>query len=59
MRLQRVDGHRDPDLCCAAFSWGAEKYLDMKMLLDPLEEQLDLPAQPVELCNRVCWYLSL
>ena len=44
MRHQHVDGQRDSDLCCAAFSWGAEKDLDMKMLLDPLEEQLDLPA---------------
>ena len=59
MRHQRVDGHLDPDLCCATFFWGAEKDLDMKMLLDSLEEQLDLPAQPVELCNRVCGYTSL
>jgi hypothetical protein len=31
---------------------GAEERFDTKMLFDPLEEQLDSPAQAVKLVNR-------
>ena len=33
---------------------GAQELLDPQMLLDPLEEQLDLPAVLVELGDHVC-----
>jgi hypothetical protein len=29
--------------------------LDSKILFDPFEEQLDLPAAFEEQCNRQCW----
>ena len=39
----------DPYLRLDSIRGGAEERLDLQMLLDPLEEQLDLPAQTVEL----------
>src|SRR3990172_1205066 len=51
-RDQHVDRHRDPDLRLDRVLAGAEESLDTKMLLDPLEEQLDLPAQTIELRDR-------
>jgi hypothetical protein len=54
----KVDGHSDPDLSFDGVFGGAEKRFDTKMLFDPLEEQLDLPAQAVELRNGAkqnCW----
>ena len=41
---QCIDRHRDPDLRLDRIFRGTEKLLDTKMLLDPFEEQLDLPA---------------
>src|SRR6266581_3870382 len=46
---QHVDRDCDPYLRLDSILGGAEKRLDPQMLLDPFEEQLDLPAQTVEL----------
>lgn len=45
---QYVHGDGDPDLGLDRVLRGAEKDFDAKMLLDPLEEQLDRPARTVE-----------
>ena len=42
----------DPDLALDRVLGSAEEALDAKMLLDPLEEQLDLPAALVERTER-------
>ena len=46
---QHVSADRDPDLRLHGVLAGAEKRLDAQVLLDPLEEQLDLPALPIQL----------
>src|ERR671924_2378976 len=46
-----VDGYRDPDLRLHRIRAVAVEVLDSQMLLDPSEEQLDLPAQLVEPCH--------
>ncbi len=45
---QHVDGDGGPDLGLDRVLRGAEETLDAKMLLDPLEKQLHLPAALVE-----------
>src|SRR5438045_4648593 len=47
-RDQDINGHRDPDLSSHGVLGGAEETLDPKVLLDPLEEQLDLPTALVQ-----------
>lgn len=49
---QHVCADRDPDLRLDGILAGAQKRLDAQMLLDPLEEQLDLPALSVKVCNQ-------
>src|SRR5438270_4301382 len=49
-----VDGDRDPDLSLHRILRGAIKPLDAKVLLDPLEEQLNLPARLVERADGGC-----
>ena len=41
---EHIGRNGDPDLALDGVLGGAEEPLDAKMLLDPLEEQLDLPA---------------
>lgn len=43
-----VDADRDPDLCAHGVLASAVKGFNAKVLLDPLEEQLDLPAAFVD-----------
>ena len=45
---QHVGGHGAPDLRLHRVLAGAQKALDAQMLLDPFEEQLDLPAALVQ-----------
>ncbi len=47
-RDQHVCAGRDSNLRLDCVLAGAQKGLDPKMLLDPLEEQLDLPSLPIE-----------
>ena len=47
-RDQHISADRDPDLRLDGILAGAKKRLDPKMLLDPLEEQFDLPPLSVE-----------
>ena len=46
-----IDGYGDPQLRLHGVLRGSIEPLDAQMLLDPLEEQLDLPAALVELAN--------
>ena len=49
---QDVGADGDPDLRLHGILAGAEKRLDPQMLLDPFEEQLDLPSLPVQLRDQ-------
>ena len=49
---QHVGGDRDPCLCLHRVLAGAEKCLDAQVLLDPFEEELDLPTLPVQLRDK-------
>ncbi len=46
---QQVDTDGDPDLGHDGIAGSAQEALDLQILLDPLEEQLDLPARFVDL----------
>ncbi len=46
-----IDGDGDPDLGLDGVFGIAEEALDAQVLLDPFEEQLDLPAAFVEPCD--------
>src|SRR5579885_39476 len=48
---QHVDRDGDPDLGFDRVLRGSKEGLDAQVLLDPLEEQLDLPAHSVQLRN--------
>ena len=50
-RDQNVDGNGDPHLRFDGVLAGPIERFDSKMLLDPLEEQFDLPSGLVELAN--------
>ncbi len=52
IREQEICRHRHVNLAHHGVGAGAEKRLDAQMLLDPFEEQLDLPARPIDLRNR-------
>lgn len=52
---QHVGGHVAPDLRFHCVLAGAEKSLNAQVLLDPLEEQLDLPAAFVQSRDRQRW----
>ena len=41
----------DEELCAHAVFGGCEEVADLEVLLDPFEEQLDLPALFVEFCD--------
>ena len=48
---QYIDRDGDPDLSLHGIVAGAIKGLDAKVLLDPLEEQFDLPATSIQLSD--------
>ena len=50
---QHVGGYSDPDLSLHRVLAGAKEHLDAQMLLDPLEEQLHLPALAVQTGNQL------
>ena len=50
---QHVSADRDPDLRFDRVLVGAIKRLDSQVLLYPFEEQLDLPALAVQVCNQL------
>ena len=52
---QYVSGHGAPDLRLHRVLARAQKTLDAKMLLDPFEEQLHLPAALVQCGNGQRW----
>ena len=52
---EHVDGDRDPDLRPHGVLGGAVEGFDAQVLLDPFEEQLDLPAASIELGDGRCW----
>lgn len=52
---KQVGAHGDPDLCLDGVVAGAEEGLDAQVLLDPFEEQLDLPSALVNACHSQCW----
>ena len=52
---EHVGGDGAPDLCLHGVLAGAQESLDTQVLLDPFEEQLDLPATFVERGNRQGW----
>ncbi len=49
VRQQQVDAEGDPELAEDGIGRSPEEALDLEVLLDPLEEELDLPAFLVEL----------
>ena len=51
---QYIDGDRNPDLGLDRVLRGAIECLDPQVLLDPFEEQLDLPAALVQLGDNNC-----
>ena len=51
---QDVGSHGAPDLRFHGVLAGAEEAFDAQVLLDPLEEQFDLPTTAIELCEVCC-----
>jgi hypothetical protein len=49
-----INGHRNPNLDLYCILTGTVERLDAQMLLDPFEEQLDLPATLVDLSDHKC-----
>src|SRR3546814_15204014 len=49
---QHVCADCDPDLRLDRILAGAQKRFDSQVLLDPFEEQLDLPTLSVQVCNQ-------
>lgn len=49
---QHIGAHRNPDLRSHGVLTGAQKHLNSQVLLDPFEEQLDLPALTVQVGNE-------
>jgi len=54
-RNQHIDRDSNPDLGFYSVLRGAIERFDSKILFDPFEEQLDLPATFEEQSNRQCW----
>ena len=52
-RDQHVSADCDPDLRLDRVLGSTKKCLDPQVLLDPFEEQFDLPALPIQLCNQI------
>lgn len=53
-RHEDINRDRDPDLGLHSVLAGAEEGLDPQVLLDPFEEQSDLPAGFVDLGDSKC-----
>ena len=53
---EQINGDGGPDLGAHRVGRGAVKGFDTQMLLDPLEEEFDLPASPIELGNGQSWH---
>ena len=47
---QQIVTDSNPNLCKYSILRRPEERLDVQVLLDPLEEQLNLPALPIKLC---------
>jgi hypothetical protein len=56
---EHVDRDGDPNLALYGVFGSTEKALDAKMLLDPLEEQFDLPAVLVKRTDCQCRELKM
>jgi len=54
-RNQHVNADGDPDLSLDGIGRSAEEALDAQVLLDPLEEQFDLPPTLVQFRNGQSW----
>jgi hypothetical protein len=52
-RDQHVSADRDPDLRLDCVLGSSKERLDPQMLFDPFEEQLDLPALTVKVCDQL------
>ena len=50
---QHIGAHGDPDLRLHGVLAGAQGRLDAQVLLDPFEEQLHLPALPVQVGDQL------
>ena len=53
---EQINGDGGPDLGAHRVGRGAVKGFDTQMLLDPFEEEFDLPASPIELGNGQRWH---
>ena len=53
---EQINGDGAPDLGAHRVGAGAIKSFDPQMLLDPFEEQFDLPASAIELGDGQCWH---
>ena len=53
---EQINGDGAPDLGAYRVGTGAIKGFDAQMLLDPFEEQFDLPAAPIELRDGQGWH---
>ena len=51
MATKHIYRHRNPYLRLHSVFRRAVELLDSKMLLDPLEEQFDMPATPIQFTN--------
>ena len=52
---QHVNGNGDPNLDLDSILGGSVKRFDTKVLLDPFEEQFDLPATSKQFGDSQCW----
>ncbi len=57
-QYQQIRAHGNPDLRLHGVDRIAEEVLDRQILLEPLEEQLDLPAVLVDVGNRESWHIE-
>lgn len=57
-QYQKISADGDPDLRLDGVDRIAEEVLDRQILLEPLEEQFDLPAVFVDGGDRECWRLE-
>src|SRR5262249_832946 len=54
-RHQDVCTYGGPDLRLQRVGAGADERFDAQVLLDPLEEQLDVPAAAIQVRDCLCW----
>ena len=53
---EQINGDGGPDLRAHRVGRGAVKGFDAQMLLDPFEEEFDLPAAPIQFGDGQCWH---